>query len=173
MNYDKIKEKAEEMDVDTKWAVNCRIRYVQWVITIIREELAYCNEQINYLIRLLPGAGAFDRQWSLELIEYWEKEKKKVKAIYISSRNTTKNSDSVTDEMIEQAKTVNWELIVGTLYHNKKIICPFHDDKNPSFYIASGFGYCFSCNTASDQIKYIQKVKGFAFQEAVRFLTNL
>lgn len=51
-------------------------------------------------------------------------------------------------------------------------LCPFHQEKTPSFTIfPDNHWYCFgACNEGGDAIKFVMKLKGFTFPEAVRFL---
>jgi len=53
-----------------------------------------------------------------------------------------------------------------------KGLCPFHDEKTPSFNVtpARGLFYCFSCAQGGDAIKFVQKIDGLSFVEAVERL---
>ena len=53
-----------------------------------------------------------------------------------------------------------------------KGLCPFHDEKTPSFNVtpARGLYYCFSCAAGGDVIKFVQKIDGLSFVEAVERL---
>jgi len=55
-----------------------------------------------------------------------------------------------------------------------KGLCPFHDEKTPSFNVtpARGLWYCFSCNEGGDVIKFVQKIDSLGFTEAVERLAN-
>ena len=55
---------------------------------------------------------------------------------------------------------------------SKKACCPFHQEKTPSFNIneAKGFYHCFGCGESGDAIKFVQKMEGLSFVEAVRKL---
>src|SRR5246127_5187981 len=46
-----------------------------------------------------------------------------------------------------------------------KGLCPFHDEKTPSFNVtpARGLYYCFSCAAGGDVIKFVQKIDGVSF----------
>ncbi|HWG61027.1 MAG TPA: DNA primase [Streptosporangiaceae bacterium] len=53
-----------------------------------------------------------------------------------------------------------------------KGLCPFHDEKTPSFNVtpARGLWYCFSCADGGDVIKFVQKIDSLSFVEAVERL---
>ncbi|HJY95315.1 MAG TPA: DNA primase, partial [Streptosporangiaceae bacterium] len=55
-----------------------------------------------------------------------------------------------------------------------KGLCPFHDEKTPSFNVtpARGLFYCFSCAEGGDAIKFVQKIDGLSFVEAVERLAG-
>jgi DNA primase len=53
-----------------------------------------------------------------------------------------------------------------------KGLCPFHDEKTPSFNVtpARGLWYCFSCTEGGDVIKFVQRIENLGFAEAVERL---
>lgn len=53
-------------------------------------------------------------------------------------------------------------------------VCPFHKEKTPSFHVnpERGFYYCFGCHESGDAIKFVQRVEGLEFSEAVRELAE-
>ncbi|MGA8979115.1 MAG: DNA primase [Pedococcus sp.] len=55
-----------------------------------------------------------------------------------------------------------------------KGLCPFHDEKTPSFNIRSTVGawHCFGCGEGGDVISFIQKVEHLSFSEAVERLAQ-
>ena len=55
-----------------------------------------------------------------------------------------------------------------------KGLCPFHDEKTPSFNVtpARGLFYCFSCSEGGDVIRFVQKIDGLTFIEAVERLAG-
>ena len=55
-----------------------------------------------------------------------------------------------------------------------KGLCPFHDEKTPSFNVtpARGLWYCFSCTEGGDVIKFVEKIDNLGFTEAVERLAN-
>ena len=53
-----------------------------------------------------------------------------------------------------------------------KGLCPFHDEKTPSFNVtpARGLWYCFSCTEGGDVIRFVQRIDSLSFAEAVERL---
>lgn len=54
---------------------------------------------------------------------------------------------------------------VGSL----KGLCPFHDEKTPSFNVRNGQGYyhCFGCGAGGDVYKFLQEIESLSFSESV------
>ena len=59
---------------------------------------------------------------------------------------------------------------VGSL----KGLCPFHDEKSPSFNVRPtvGFYHCFGCQKGGDVISFVMEIDGLAFAEAVERLAQ-
>jgi DNA primase len=57
---------------------------------------------------------------------------------------------------------------------NFKGLCPFHDEKTPSFNVNPVIGIykCFGCGEGGDAISFVEKVEGLGFVEAVRLLAE-
>lgn len=53
-------------------------------------------------------------------------------------------------------------------------LCPFHSDKNPSFYVSQSknFCKCFSCGEGGDPIHFIMKHEQISYMEAIRWLAK-
>lgn len=52
-------------------------------------------------------------------------------------------------------------------------ICPFHQEKTPSFVVyQTNTFHCFGCQAHGDVIDFIMKMHGYEFGEAVRYLTG-
>ncbi|MDO5727680.1 MAG: DNA primase, partial [Bowdeniella nasicola] len=60
---------------------------------------------------------------------------------------------------------------VGTL----KGLCPFHDEKTPSFTVRPHVGrwHCFGCGEGGDAIAFVQQLHGMSFVEAVEHLADM
>ncbi|MGO3210061.1 MAG: CHC2 zinc finger domain-containing protein, partial [Brachybacterium sp.] len=55
-----------------------------------------------------------------------------------------------------------------------KGLCPFHDEKTPSFNIRPQLGHwhCFGCGEGGDVISFVQKISHLSFVEAVEMLAG-
>lgn len=53
-------------------------------------------------------------------------------------------------------------------------LCPFHNEKTPSFniYPENGSFYCFGCSAGGDVISFIMRIENLDYMEAVRFLAQ-
>ena len=56
----------------------------------------------------------------------------------------------------------------------KKGLCPFHDEKSPSFHVtpSKGFFHCFGCQTGGDVIAFLMKIDHLSFSESVERLAE-
>lgn len=57
---------------------------------------------------------------------------------------------------------------------NYKGLCPFHQEKSPSFHVhpAKGIYKCFGCGAGGDVINFLMELEGWTFQESVRSLAG-
>lgn len=85
--------------------------------------------------------------------------------------------DEQIEEIIEKTDMVD---LVGEFVHlektgaNYKGLCPFHDDKNPSFVVSPDkkIATCFACNTSVGPIDFIKKIKNVDFKEALAYVAG-
>ena len=56
----------------------------------------------------------------------------------------------------------------------KKGLCPFHDEKSPSFTVtpSKGFFHCFGCGVGGDVIAFLMKIDHLSFMESVEKLAD-
>ena len=53
-------------------------------------------------------------------------------------------------------------------------LCPFHQEKTPSFHVNpdSGMYHCFGCKESGDVFRFLERVEGYTFVDAVRALAE-
>lgn len=53
-------------------------------------------------------------------------------------------------------------------------LCPFHQEKSPSFHVISekGIYYCFGCQASGDAFKFLMEIEGLSFNDAVKDLAG-
>ena len=71
--------------------------------------------------------------------------------------------DVVSDFVSLRRRGANW---VG--------LCPFHNDRNPSFYVsrAKGICKCFSCGKGGSPVNFIMEHEQLSYYEALKYLAN-
>lgn len=70
--------------------------------------------------------------------------------------------------------------VIGSVVELKKVgnkyigLCPFHNEKTPSFNIEpeKGYYHCFGCGASGDVIKFVQEHNGLSFKDALEHLAN-
>ena len=57
---------------------------------------------------------------------------------------------------------------------NYKGLCPFHNEKTPSFYVspARGMAHCFGCGKGGNSVSFIMEHEQMTYVEALRWLAN-
>lgn len=73
------------------------------------------------------------------------------------------------DEVVRE--TITLKAAGGGSY---KGLCPFHDEKTPSFHVtpSKGLYHCFSCGEGGDVFTFVRKVDALSFTEAVEKLAQ-
>jgi DNA primase len=87
----------------------------------------------------------------------------------------------IPQDKIEQIKDANDIVEVLSDYlqvkksgSNYKALCPFHQEKTPSFMIspAKQIFHCFGCHAGGNVFTFMQKVEGISFIESVKILAK-
>ena len=88
----------------------------------------------------------------------------------------------ITESVVEEIKSridiadliASYGVAIKTAGSSKKACCPFHHEKTPSFNIneTKGYYHCFGCGESGDAIKFVQKMDGLSFVEAVKKLAG-
>ncbi|MFO7818903.1 MAG: CHC2 zinc finger domain-containing protein, partial [Halanaerobacter sp.] len=85
------------------------------------------------------------------------------------------------EDFIEKVRFSNDIIDIVSEYTNLKEsgnsykgLCPFHDEKTPSFNVSpeQQLYYCFGCGVGGNIFNFIMEVEGFTFSEAVEFLAK-
>ena len=88
------------------------------------------------------------------------------------------SSDNFKEALKQQADIVR---IVGDYVKLKKTgaqnfagLCPFHNEKTPSFHVHATRQYyhCFGCHASGDVFSFVQKIENITFPEAVRLIAQ-
>ncbi len=77
-------------------------------------------------------------------------------------------SEHATPQMIERAK----QFPLGKLIELKRntALCPFHNEKTPSFSVKNNKYKCFGCGVSGDSLSLAMHLKGMTFKQAVDYL---
>ncbi|MGE0172153.1 MAG: DNA primase [Oligoflexales bacterium] len=51
-------------------------------------------------------------------------------------------------------------------------LCPFHEEKSPSFTVYDDHYFCFGCRAHGDAITFVRKTKGLGFIDALKYLAS-
>ncbi|MGZ5197630.1 MAG: DNA primase [Kaistella sp.] len=87
----------------------------------------------------------------------------------------------ISQDTIERILSVtNVEEVVGDFVTLRKRganllgLCPFHNEKSPSFTVspAKGIYKCFGCGKAGNSVNFIMEVEGFSYPEALKYLAQ-
>ena len=85
------------------------------------------------------------------------------------------------EDLIFRIKSQNpIENIIGEYVELKKTgknfkgLCPFHDEKTPSFIVSpdKAFYHCFGCKASGDIIKFIEEIEHISFMESLELLAE-
>ncbi len=71
--------------------------------------------------------------------------------------------------LVELVRTPQYGIEVKRVGGRYKALCPFHNEKTPSFNIDEGKGFfkCFGCGWGGDSISFVRKIEGKTFPEAI------
>ncbi|WP_425003547.1 DNA primase [Mycolicibacterium sp. S3B2] len=96
--------------------------------------------------------------------------------------DVTRNRGRIPDRDIAAIRErVNIEDVVGDYVQLRRAgadslkgLCPFHDEKSPSFHVRPNHGHfhCFGCGEGGDVYAFLQKIEHVTFVEAVELLAD-
>ncbi|MBU1202472.1 DNA primase [Patescibacteria group bacterium] len=75
---------------------------------------------------------------------------------------------------LDIVETVSSYINLQQVGGNFKAVCPFHNEKTPSFMVSKEkqIWHCFGCDKGGDVISFVQEYEGIDFKEAVRILAE-
>lgn len=117
-----------------------------------------------YLTRLLMK--------KMREVDEMEQTRRRLRFKQVKQIKTNVPSTRISDDQISRARDYSLESLVGTPNKHGYILCPWHDDKKPSMWIKNNYGWCFSCQTWVDPIKWCMTFRRMSFAESVRFLST-
>ncbi len=92
----------------------------------------------------------------------------------INGRKVFQNT--ITEEQIQTALNVPMQNLFNQKFRksggNLISLCPFHNEKSPSFYIylKTNTCWCFGCQQGGNTIKSVRLLYGYSFREAIHYL---
>lgn len=163
MNVRDLLRKAEEMEVEPKYAITCRKRYLAGEIftremNIQAFEVESGDADLDYLRELL----AID---DVKAIAEMKREMKRL------DRALTKlDSREITDDQIATARAYPIDRLIK--FTRGKATAPCHEDRNPSMYHGTrkNVAVCPVCDKKWGPIDWLMEIEGKTFVEAVREL---
>lgn len=84
------------------------------------------------------------------------------------------NITEIIKERVTVADVVGQYLRLERAGSNFKALCPFHNEKTPSFMVNTerNFWYCFGCQKGGDIFTFVQEMEGIDFREALERLAE-
>ncbi|MEJ5169695.1 MAG: DNA primase [Fimbriimonadales bacterium] len=86
-------------------------------------------------------------------------------------------SDEVNEvrSRIDLAALVGQRVALKRVGKNWKGLCPFHEDRNPSFYVSPSIGRyrCFACGASGDAFTWVMQTQNVDFPEALEILAGI
>ena len=81
-----------------------------------------------------------------------------------------RNEDiAVVREQAPIAEVIGEYVTLRNAGSSMKGLCPFHDEKSPSFHVtpAKGLWYCFGCSEGGDAIAFLRKIDHLDFNKVI------
>ena len=159
---------------DPDWVRDRRLEY-------LKNNLKSLENNNNDFLEIIKKIKNKNEKWFIDLIkDYIRKNDKEMKRIKFEIEAYQKveldDKDGITDEEIQQAHTVDCSQFVSIKRKSGKhlfALCPFHQEKTPSFCCFEGGKYkCFGCGEIGDAIDLVMKLYNKGFAESVKFLNN-
>jgi len=165
-----IPEKVKKLRQEQKESTDVISKDLQLIGEKVKDEFSqqFWKEWVKYSqVSLL---NEVDKQLSRFYRLQWVSQERK---------NYKRSKSHISEEDIQQARKASIEDIaiphleqVRKVGENYIALCPFHQEKRPSFYlyIGSNSYHCYGCGAHGDVINLIMELHNLTFLQAVRFL---
>jgi len=146
----------------------------------------YTEEELDELSRIDDEFFSFSRmeeiEWQKQLRKELPKTPQSWLEIFPEAKHLVKpvsQKQKKFREQLEIARAVDLESVVENYVDLKRSgayrlvgLCPFHEEKTPSFFIykTDDHFFCFGCREYGDVIKFIRLVENLTFKQAVKTL---
>ena len=144
-------------------------------------------EKFKGILREIKNEDKKDRLfWIFLFKDIYEANLKKIRRhiyrlnFYLYDEKEDKGRITITPYQIEKARQMPILDVFYSLYDgvirrsgkNYSCLCPFHEERNPSFYIYPDTNtfYCFGCAKSGDVINLVEEMKNLNFKQAIDFL---
>lgn len=95
----------------------------------------------------------------------WEKRDSALRKVYAAHYG---GGASCSVNEIEAAKNINFTHFLEV--KKEHALCPFHEEKTPSFWVKNNYGYCFGCHWKGDIINFVMEKERLNFPQAIKYL---
>lgn len=143
----------------------------------LEREVRINSIEIQKKLKKVQKMSGFDKEFFMEFLKvfYGDEMDEKISEIYhIERALEPERLSGFSETQVEQARNYPIKDILesrGYRVRNNFCNCPFHDDKNPSFYIkrrnGEEFAYCFGCGWKGNSIDLLMALEGKSFKDAV------
>ena len=148
--------------------------YIKWKLRQYKREAKKLTTEIQKALKRIYKdiKDEFSSWFAEEIVRVW-----KGKRLNWLDKEITKwewvltpkeKGSEITDAMIERAREFPFKDLVAT--QRSFMLCPFHSERRPSFWIRNNWGYCFGCGWHGDTIKFVMDRYNLTFQEAIKYL---
>jgi len=84
----------------------------------------------------------------------------------------------MTEETIDYINKLSLRDYIGDIPKDNKIVCPkcnsgLKENRTPALHVYSRKGYCYSCGTSFNIVRYVQYERGLTYWQSLKFLANL
>jgi hypothetical protein len=146
------------------------IRLVDHALRHEKEQYTFQTEELNEWVHSIPNANNIRIEAIREklLDAKVNPDKHNIPRLLAEVRILLGSTERATPQEIERAKEYPIENIIEL--KRNTALCPFHNEKSPSFSVKNNRYKCFGCGVGGDSISLIMHIKNMTFKQAVDYL---